>query len=134
VFNLKNNLTTVILLIGLVLVILFIGALVLFDKDPTAYLGSISTLIGIISASGLLAGRLDTVSKNVNGNSTKLLDENKRLRAGVQVLLAKAVPDDRPVEEILPDLMSDDTIARITADKDKLPAHRADETSPSATT
>jgi len=115
--------------LGVLLILAFVFVLVLLDKDPTTYIGSLTTLIGILASSGILAAMLgkqnekteavaaktEAVAKSVNGNTSRLLDENAVLRARVaeyESNSGKHVAD--------ADLMSEDTIGRIKADSDAL--------------
>lgn len=125
--NLKNNLVVILLGIGTFLVLALVALLIILDKDPTTYIGSLTTLIGFFIASGLLGSRLQTVAKNVNGNTTKLLEENRQLREQNSSLLAAAPAVDlRDPSEVAPPLMSEDTVGRIQADVDSLPSHRSE--------
>lgn len=116
--------------VGVLLVLSFVFVLVLFDKDPTAYIGSLTALIGVLASTGVLASMIgkqkeqtdqikaktEAVAKSVNGNTSKLLDENAVLRARVAEYEANA---GRHAADA-PDLMSEDTITRIKADSDAL--------------
>lgn len=122
--TLKNNLVAIIFAIGAVLVVCFIALIIIIGKDPTQYIGSLTTLIGFIAASGVLGDKLQKVAKNVNGNSTKLLNENLELRKQVADLLAaRPAVDLRDPNAVLPPLMSDDTIGRIKKDVNSLPSN-----------
>lgn len=114
-------------LVGLVLIL--IALLIVLDKDPTTYVGSLTTLIGVLASSGILAAMIgkqndkvretkektEQIAKSVNGNTTKLLDENALLRARVAEYEANRSAGAHSAE-----LMSEDTISRIKSDSDAL--------------
>lgn len=118
-----KNLTSVLVAVGVFIILIFVGLLIILDKDPSTYVGSLTTIITVVAGLGLIGNRLDKVSKNVNGNTTRLLEDNDRLRklAGVR----EGVPVERPDSEYAPPLLSEDTLTSISDINDKLPTHRA---------
>lgn len=79
-----DRLTRILIAVGAIILLVLIAVLIVLDKDPTVYVGSITAVIASLTATGLLGKkvgeRLDTIGKNVNGKQTALLDENARLR------------------------------------------------------
>ena len=83
------------MLIALVLILVFV--LIALDKDPTVYIGSLTTLIGFLASSGVLAAligtqvkktdetkeKTDQIAKSVNGNTSTLIDYIKELHAAL---------------------------------------------------
>lgn len=106
--------------IGGIIVLILIGVLIVLDKDPTAYVGSLATIVTLLSGLGIIGKRLETVAKNVNGNSTKLLKENSELR---QALLNALNNENHRRDIVAPPLMSEDTLTGIQDDVDRLPKH-----------
>lgn len=114
-------------MIALVATVGLIGiiTLIALDRPVTAFVSVFVPLVGTLGVLGGLGYNqvkqgetLTTVAKNVNGNTTRLLE-------AVEKLLAErpAATDRRPDEEILEDPISADTIARIRDDASKLPSH-----------
>lgn len=108
--------------IGSFIVLVLIGVLIILDKDPTTYVGSLAVIVTTLAGLGILGKRQEQIAKNVNGNSTKLLNENAALRDALLNALNNA---DHRREVVAPPLMSEDTISRISEDVDKLPKHSA---------
>lgn len=125
--NIKNNLTTVLIACLAALLIIALTVIVITGNNPDKYIGSISTLVGLLITAGVIGPRLDKVSKNVNGNTTRLTDENDYLRKRNAALeQAAAIQGTGPVVVAPEPLMSEDTIERIKSDRDSLPAHRSE--------
>jgi len=114
-------------MIALVATVGLIGiiTLIALDRPVTAFVSVFVPLVGTLGVLGGLGYNqvkqgetLTTVAKNVNGNTTRLLE-------AVEKLLAErpAATDRRPDDEILDDPISADTIARIRDDASKLPQH-----------
>lgn len=120
--TIKNNLVAVLVFLGLIIIIGFVVLLLILDKPIDQYVGSLTTIVAIVSGLGLLGNRIDKVSKNVNGNTTKLLNENASLRERNAHLEATQGLGFSPGVP----LMSEDTVSRIAADRDTLPAHKAE--------
>jgi len=111
-----------------------IGAVVLAIHRPDAtatFTGLIVTVLGLAASAagtfyalGKQGEKLDTVAKNVNGNSTRMLDTIEQQQVQIQALLS-ALPANNatPVDTTPP--MSEDTIVRLRADADRLPRHAA---------
>lgn len=106
--------------IGSMIVLVLIAVLIILDKDPTRYVGSLATIVTVLTGIGILGKRQEQIAKNVNGNSTKLLNENAALREALLNALNNA---DHRREIVAPPLMSEDTVGRIQEDVDKLPKH-----------
>lgn len=119
-----NKLVTIFIGIGAIVLLAFLALILILDKDVEAYIGSITTLVTLLVTTGLIGRRLDVVSKNVNGNTSKLLEENKALRELVGVGTDTVTTARKPEDVAIP-LMSEDTIQRISDDKDRLPSHKA---------
>jgi putative intracellular protease/amidase len=120
-----DRLTRVLIAVGAIILLILIAVLILFDKDPTAYVGSIAAVIAALAAAGLVGRRVgdvntkvDAVARNVNGNTTRLLDAleyyQARDREAVRTGEASATADP-PISE--------DTILRIRQHNDTLPKH-----------
>lgn len=120
---LKTNLTLIITAVGVLFIVALLALLIILDKPVDNYLGSLATLAGLLTTTGILGSRLDKVSKNVNGNTTRLLNENAQLRE-----VASVSTGETPVTayaDPMPPLMSENTINQIKADRDQLPKHSA---------
>lgn len=131
------------------LVIVGIGGFVLLTlngHDTSKFEGFLLLLLPLIigiSGLGVVQARqsseLQKIGKNVNGNQTRLLNENAALRQQLAYLSGTPLPasgfvvaqvdpitnETVPVQgdTVYPPLMSEDTIMRIHADKDSLPRH-----------
>jgi hypothetical protein len=68
---------------------------------------------------------LDTVAKNVNGNTTRLLEAVEALLAERGVSVTQTAPQERTMTSSQPPI-SEDTILRIKGDRDQLPSHSAE--------
>jgi hypothetical protein len=123
--NIKSNLTAILVASLVAILAIALLIIVISGNDPDKYIGSISTLVGLLVTAGVIGGRLDKVSKNVNGNTTKVLNENAALRERNAYLEAtfSETPKDNGFQASVP-LMSEDTINRIKADRDDLPSHK----------
>lgn len=122
----KTNLTTIITAVGVMFIVALLALLIILDKPVDTYIGSLTTLAALLTTTGILGARLDKVSKNVNGNTTRLLDENAKLRETAAVTGSNPqVIDSAVYSEPMPELMSEDTINKIKADRDQLPKHSA---------
>ncbi|ROS57194.1 hypothetical protein [Frigoribacterium sp. PhB118] len=90
---------------------------------------------GILSSLGIFGGlgygqvkqseRLETVAKNVNGNSTRMLDTIETQQQQIAGLLA-ALPATVAAPVDTSPAMSEDTILRLRSDAAQLPSHRAE--------
>jgi glucan phosphoethanolaminetransferase (alkaline phosphatase superfamily) len=91
-----NNTKNVLLIIGAILVgllLILLAVLVILDKDPTTYVGSLTSIVAILASSGILAAfigsvkaktdeaaeKTDQVAKSVNGNTSYLIDTIREL-------------------------------------------------------
>jgi flagellar motor component MotA len=120
--KLIRNIVPAIFGAGLILIIAFLGVLALLGRDPEAYIGSITTLIGVIVSSGLIAALQTRVAKNTNGNTTQLVALVREAVAAAQVAQASASTR----ETVAPALDHEDTLTRIEADAARLPSHRTE--------
>lgn len=119
-----------------------VGSVVLAIHRPDAtatFTGLIVTVLGIAaSAAGTFyalgkqgekiesqTSKLDTVAKNVNGNTSRLLEAVEALLAERGVATTQQAPPVQNYSASEPPI-SEDTIARIRKDKDELPSHRAE--------
>lgn len=119
-----------------------IGSVVLAIHRPDAtatFTGLIVTVLGLAAtAAGTFYAfgkqgekleaqgeKLDVIGKNVNGNSSRLLDAVEKLLAERGVSITQDAPEVQTYTSSEPPI-SEDTIARIRAEKDNLPSHRAD--------
>jgi hypothetical protein len=90
------------------------------------FAGSILTSLGIFGGLGYgqvkQSEKIDTIGKNVNGNSTRMLDTIETQQQQIAALLA-ALPAkvQSPVDTTPP--MSEDTVLRLRQDADRLPKH-----------
>lgn len=118
-----DRITKLLVGIGSIIVLVLVALLIILDKDPTSYVGSLAAIVTTLASVGIVGKRLDTVAKNVNGNTTKLIEDNRQLRelAGIGT---GTVSTQRSDDEYSPELMSEDTLTRIEADADKLPKHK----------
>jgi len=124
--KLLKNIVPAILGLGAFVVLSFIFILVLTGRDPEVYVGSISNLVGIFTSSGLLAALLSRVGKNVNGNTSALVEELRKTREAAGITSVQdGVTTQRVEADYAPPLMSEDTLGRIESDADKLPSHRS---------
>lgn len=124
--KLLRNIVPVIFGFGLLLLITFLFVLSLTGRDPEAYIGSITTLIGLVVSSGLIAALQTRVAKNTNGNTSALIAELKQWREAQNVKpVTGSVPTQRTGDEYAPPLMSEDTLGRIESENDRLPSHRS---------
>lgn len=114
-------------MIALVATVGLIGivTLIALDRPVTAFVSVFVPLVGTLGVLGGLGYNqvkqgetLTTVAKNVNGNTTRLLEAVEKLIAE-----RSAATDRRPDDEILPEPISADTIAKIRDDASKLPSH-----------
>jgi len=110
--NIKNNLTTILVACLAALLIVALTVIVITGNNPDKYIGSISTLVGLLITAGVIGPRLDKVSKNVNGNTTRLMNTIDQQNALIVSL------GGTPVQT--------DGIEQIAADRDSLPAHRSE--------
>lgn len=110
--------------IGGIIVVVLIGVLIILDKDPSAYVGSLGAIVTTLVVNGIVGRRVEQVAKNVNGNTSKLLDERAELLKALET--ERASKSTRNADEYYPSLLSEDTVERIRADKDKLPSHAAE--------
>lgn len=101
---LKNAKTAILVIIAalVALVLILVALLVLLDKDPTQYVGSLTTLVGVLASSGILAAligktnekaeesavkanetaeKTNQIAKSVNGNTSYLIDVIRELSA-----------------------------------------------------
>lgn len=110
--KIKDNLGAVLVTIAILFILLLIVVLTLFDKPIDGFLGSITTLLTLGAGFGLIGNQLNKVGKNVNGNSTRMMntidEQNKRIveLGGTPVPLVDK--------------------EKIEADRDSLPAHAAE--------
>jgi hypothetical protein len=119
-----------------------IGAVVLAIHRPDAtatFTGLIVTVLGLAAtAAGTFyalgkqgekiesqSATLDTVAKNVNGNTSRLLEAVEALLAERGVSTTQKAPEERVLTSSEPPI-SEDTILRIKSDRDQLPSHRAE--------
>jgi hypothetical protein len=89
---------------------------------------------GILSSLGIFGGlgygqvkqseKLETVAKNVNGNSTRMLDTIETQQRQIAGLLATLPATVAAPVDTTP-AMSEDTILRLRSDAAQLPSHRA---------
>ena len=92
--------------------------------------GSILSSLGVFGGLGYgqakQSEKLETVAKNVNGNSTRMLDTIETQQGQIAALLAAlpATGASAPVD-VTP-AMSEDTILRLREDAARLPSHRAE--------
>ena len=109
--------------------LLFVGIFILIalgretEQITTFALIVIPLVIGLGGVGALQADqakKIDTVAKNVNGNSTKLIDENSALREALTKALNN---EDHRRTIVAPPLMSEDTLGAIQSDVDRLPKH-----------
>lgn len=122
---LKTNLATIITAVGVLFVIALLGLLIILDKPVDTYIGSLTTLAALLTTTGILGARLDKVSKNVNGNTTRLLNENEQLRQVAGTPTTGSTPVAEGYADPMPELMSEETLNRIKSDRDALPRHSA---------
>lgn len=120
-----DRITKLLVGIGGIVIIVLTGVLVILDKDPTAYVGSLGAIITTLVVNGVIGKRIETVAKNVNGNQSKLLAENAELRKALVTAATAAPASPRDPEEVYPPLMSEDTLASIESAKNQLPSHKA---------
>jgi hypothetical protein len=129
----KLRVTLIGVLVGLIaLIFVSITVLIAIGRDTQQVTTFALIVIPIvITAAGLgslqvtQAQKLDNVAKNVNGNTTRLLDELERLRANEAARLAAEgapVPADN-VDTSGIDPMTEDTLLRIKSQRDTLPKH-----------
>lgn len=114
----KFDITKLLIGVGTIIVLVLIALLMILDKDPTVYVGSLAAIVTVLVTNGLIGRKVETISRNVNGNTSKLLEDNERLRAIVAE--RDGVPAERPLSEVAPSLLTEDTIERIKTDRDKL--------------
>lgn len=125
--TIKNNLVAVLVFLGIIIVIGFVVLLLILEKPIDQYVGSLTTIVALVSGLGLIGARVDKVSKNVNGNTSRLLNENDYLRQRNAALEQAAVSTETGPVVVDPEpLMSEDTVERIKRDRDSLPAHRSE--------
>lgn len=115
-----DKITRLLIGIGAIIVLVLIALLIILDKDPSSYVGSLAAIVTTLAGLGIVGKRLETVAKNVNGNSTKLLDENSQLR---EALLSALNNESHRRDIVAPELMSEDTLGAIQSDVDRLPKH-----------
>jgi hypothetical protein len=113
-----------------------IGSVVLAIHRPDAtatFTGLIVTVLGLAASAagtfyalGKQGEKIDAVAKNVNGNSTRMLDTIETQQQQIHALLSAlpAVGATSPVDTTPP--MSEDTILRLREDVATLPSHRAE--------
>lgn len=118
-----TNAKTAILVIAsclVALVLVLVALLIVLDKDPTVYVGSLTTLVGVLASSGILAAMIGKqnekveeakqktaqIATSVNGNTTHLVQLVRELSANQGTGKHVEVDEDR--------------IAQIQADSDAL--------------
>ena len=130
------NKTTVFLAFTALAAIGLIGAVVLMILRPDAtatFTSLIVTVLGLATVAattfyglGKQGEKLDSVAKNVNGNSTRMLDTIETQQQQIAALLSAlpAVGATVPIDVTPP--MSEDTMLRLREDVATLPSHRAE--------
>lgn len=112
-----------------------IGSVVLAIHRPDAtatFTGLIVTVLGLAAtaagtfyALGKQGEKIDVVAKNVNGNSTRMLDTIEKQQGQIAGLLA-ALPATIAAPIDTTPAMTEDTMLRLRSDAAQLPSHRAD--------
>ncbi|QXG07822.1 hypothetical protein [Curtobacterium phage Reje] len=122
--SLKNNIVAVLTTLTIIFVIGLLALLIILDKKVDVYIGSLTTLTALLVTNGIIGQRLDKVSKNVNGNTHRLMNENAKLREMLGIPNTGSVPVPNPNGFTPSDpIMSEDTMLRIRRDADSLPSH-----------
>lgn len=119
----KSNIAVVLTAIGVMFIVGLLALLIILEKPVDTYIGSLTTLSALLVANGILGSRIDKVSKNVNGNTTRLMNENEQLRKALGIQTGPIDTGFQPTDK----LMSEETIMRIRKDRDALPSHRKNE-------
>lgn len=129
-----KNRTILVGIIAALVGLIFVGIMVLIGLGRDVEQVTTFALIVIpivIAAAGLginqlnQSEKLTTIGKNVNGNSTRMLDTIEKQQQQIGALLAAlpATTGALPIDTTPP--MSEDTIVRLRDDAARLPSHRA---------
>jgi hypothetical protein len=121
-------------IVGVFAIGLIVGFVVLetTGRPTSSFIIFASSILGSLGIFGGLgygqvkqAEKIDTVAKNVNGNTTRMLDTIEAQQQQISGLLA-ALPATvaAPVDTTPP--MSEETFLRLRSDAAQLPSHRAE--------
>ena len=91
----------------------------------SSILGSLGIFGGLGYGQVKQSEKIDTVAKNVNGNSTRMLDTIETQQQQIAGLLA-ALPATTAAPVDTTPAMSEDTILRLREDAARLPSHRVE--------
>jgi hypothetical protein len=139
-----NKYTIIVLAAGVGFILALLALIIILDKDIDAYVGALSTLFYLVVGSGVVtnvltkaagnakhaavkadesAETVQLIGKNVNGNTTRMLDELLRQREELAAYRAGRIPVNSDAQGVLVEPISEDTILRIQNDAAALPSH-----------